>query len=239
LFVLGIEAATPVASVAVATEGKILSERMINNQRTHSVNLLPMIRDTLIDCGIDRQELSGIAVSIGPGSFTGLRIGMSTAKTLAQVLNLPVAGIPTLDVLAYPLSGLAGLICPVLNARKSELYAAVYSWENGCQVCLKPAFAAGAKQLAELLLPYRQQVTFLGDGLPEYKAEISNLLGDLARFAPECISFPRGAVVAEIGLAKITAGDSESPMDLLPEYVRKSEAEIKWQERCNSSHGQC
>ncbi|WP_027365380.1 tRNA (adenosine(37)-N6)-threonylcarbamoyltransferase complex dimerization subunit type 1 TsaB [Desulfotruncus alcoholivorax] len=238
MFVLGIEAATPVASVAVATEGKMLAERMVNNQRTHSVNLLPMIRDTLLDCGVSKKDLSGIAVSIGPGSFTGLRIGMSTAKTLAQVLNLPVAGIPTLDVLAYPLSGLSGLICPVLNARKSELYAAIYGWDNGHQICLKPAFASGVKQLAELLLSYNQQVTFLGDGLPEYKTELCDLLGDLARFAPECTSFPRGAVVAEIGLARIATGRSESPMDLLPKYVRKSEAEIKWQERCRSSHGQ-
>ena len=238
MFVLGIEAATPVASVAVATDGKILAERMVNNQRTHSVNLLPMIRDTLLDCGVDKQELSGIAVSIGPGSFTGLRIGMSTAKTLAQVLNLPVVGIPTLDVLAYPLSGLTGLICPVLNARKSELYAALYVWDKGQQICYKPAFAAGVKQLAELLLPYKQQVTFLGDGLPQYKSELSNLMGALARFAPECASFPRGAVVAEIGLARISAGHSESPMSLLPKYVRRSEAEIKWQERCRSGHGQ-
>ncbi|SFF98774.1 tRNA threonylcarbamoyladenosine biosynthesis protein TsaB [Desulfotomaculum arcticum] len=239
MFILGIEAATPVASVAVAAEGKILAERMVNNQRTHSVNLLPMIRDTLLDCGVNKKDLSGIAVSIGPGSFTGLRIGMSTAKTLAQVLNLKVAGIPTLDVLAYPLSGLAGLICPVLNARKSELYAALYGWDNGQQVCLKPAFASGVKQLAELLLSYNQQVTFLGDGLTEYQSELNSLMGDLARFAPKCASFPRGAVVAEIGLARFTAGQCESPMHLLPKYVRKSEAEIKWQERCRSGHGQC
>jgi tRNA threonylcarbamoyladenosine biosynthesis protein TsaB len=234
VYVLGIEAATPVASVAVVTEGKIISERMVNNRRTHSVNLLPMVRDTLLDAGIDKRELSGIAVSIGPGSFTGLRIGMSTARTLAQVLKLPVAGVPTLDALVYPLEGYAGIVCPLLNARKSEVYTAVYKNDKTGQSCLRPAFATGVEQLSELLLSYNEQVTFLGDGVGEYRDLLQNLMGSKARFAPECVSFPRGAAVAELGLIMLKSGAGQDPMTLLPHYVRQSEAEIKWQERCKS-----
>jgi len=206
LYVLGIETATPVASTAIATEGKIMAERMVNNKRTHSVNLLPMVRDVLSDAGIDKRQLSGIAVTIGPGSFTGLRIGMSTAKSLAQVLGLPVAGIPTLESLAYPLSGRPGLICPILNARKNELYAALYRSNGRKLLCLLPAFAAGVSKLASIIRNYDEPVTFLGDGVEIYRNELANLLGNQALFAPECSSFPRGAAVAELGLSIITAG---------------------------------
>jgi len=232
--VLGIEAATPVASVAVAAKDKIMAERMVNNQRTHSVNLLPMIRDVLNDSGIEKHDLSGIAVSNGPGSFTGLRIGMSTAKTLAQVLGLPTVGVPTLQALSYPMAGLPGIMCPVLNARKSELYTAIYQSKNGRQVCLVPAFASGVKRLAEILLSYNEPVMFLGDGLSVFKKELTELMGASAIFAPDCGSFPRGGAVAEIGMQLILSGKTEDPLKLLPQYVRKSEAEIKWQERCKS-----
>ncbi|MFA7467395.1 MAG: tRNA (adenosine(37)-N6)-threonylcarbamoyltransferase complex dimerization subunit type 1 TsaB [Desulfotomaculaceae bacterium] len=232
MYVLGIEASTPVAAAAVATEGKILAERMINNKRTHSVNLLPMVRDVLADAGIDKNQLDGIAVCTGPGSFTGLRIGMSTAKSLAQVLNLPIAGIPTLESLAYPLSGQAGLICPVLNARKNELYSALYRSSGIKLVPLLPAFAAGVKELASILENYDEHIIFLGDGLGEYRTELAELLGDQARFAPDCAVFPRGAAVAELGLRLIKSGAGSDPLALLPHYIRESEAEIKWRERC-------
>jgi len=234
VYILGIEAATPVAAVAVVTTGKIMAERMVNNRRTHSVNLLPMIRDVIADAGLSKEDLGGIAVSVGPGSFTGLRIGMSTAKTLAQVLGLPLAGVPSLEALAYPLSGQTGLICPVLNARKGELYAALFLNKGREQKTLLPAFATGAEKLAGLLLAYDQEVTFLGDGVPEYADSLKELMGGRARFAPECASFPRGAAVAELGLRRLQSGVKNDPLTLLPNYVRQSEAEIKWQERCRN-----
>lgn len=235
MYVLGIEASTPVAAVAVAADGKILAERMVNNKRTHSVNLLPMIRDVLVDAGIDKSMLNGIAVTTGPGSFTGLRIGMSTAKTLAQVLDLPVAGVPTLESLAYPLSARAGLICPVLNARKNELYAALYR-SNGREItCLLPPFASGTGELADRLEQYDEHITFLGDGLDEYRDELARLLGEQPLFSPACATYPRGAAVAELGLRRLKAGAGVNPMALLPHYVRESEAEIKWRERCRTN----
>ncbi|KAF1085459.1 tRNA threonylcarbamoyladenosine biosynthesis protein TsaB [Sporotomaculum syntrophicum] len=232
MIVLGIEAATPVAAVAVATEGKILAERMVNNRRTHSVNLLPMIKDSLADAGINKEQLTGIAVSIGPGSFTGLRIGLSTARSLAQVLNLPLAGVPTLDALAYPLTGHAGLVCPLLNARKNEVYTALYHSTGTGQECLVPARAAGIQELLQLLEGYNEQVTFIGDGLAEYIGVIKSHMGARAGLAPVCTSFPRGAAVAELGLQLLQKGAVSDPLTLLPYYLRESEAELKWRERC-------
>lgn len=227
MYVLGIESATPVAAVAVAGDGGILAERMVFNQRTHSVNLLPMIKAVLEESEVDRRDLAGIAVSGGPGSFTGLRIGMSTAKALAQVLGLPVTGISTLEALAYPLAGQRGLACPILNARKNEVYAAVYDYT--CTITrLAGPMAVRPEKLAEILLKLGRPVIFLGDGVPPYGSILKARLGNLAGFAPFSSNFPRGAAVAELGLVAFREGRGVDPADLRPQYVRPSEAEAVW-----------
>lgn len=232
MYVLGIEGATPVASVAVAGEGKILAERSVDNLRTHSINLMPMVRDVLADAGLGRGDLGGVAVSSGPGSFTGLRISMSTAKTLAQVWELPIAGIPTFDVLAYPLSGHGCLLCPILNARKNEVYAALFDPARGGEPALLAGpLAAGVEELVQLLDRHGGRVSFLGDGVPVYREELAERMGGRAHFLPRCASFPRGAAVAELGWHIIKAGRGVDPLTLLPQYVRQSEAEVKWQEK--------
>lgn len=228
MYVLGIESATPVAAVAVAGDGGILAERMVFNQRTHSVNLLPMIKAVLEESEIGRQGLTGIAVSGGPGSFTGLRIGMSTAKALAQVWDLPVVGISTLETLAYPLAMHDGLICPLLNARKNEIYTAIYERSGSGLACLSGPMSARPEELADSLLKYNRPVTFLGDGVPVYGSGLKARLDNLARFAPLAASFPRGAAVAELGLTAFKEGRGGDLMTLLPKYIRASEAEVLW-----------
>jgi len=231
LFVLGIEAATPVASAAVLDDDRVLAERLVNNQRTHSVNLLPMIKAVLADAGVAPEQLGGIAVSAGPGSFTGLRIGMSTAKTLAQVWGLPVVGVGTLEALAHPLTGLAGLVCPLLNARKNEVYAAIYESRAGRLHCLAGPMAAAPEKLAAQLLALDRPVTLLGDGVPVCGALLRRHLGELVSLAPAAAALPRGAAVAELGRRLLAAGEGMDPLRLLPRYIRLSEAEIKWREK--------
>ncbi|OPX84523.1 MAG: tRNA threonylcarbamoyladenosine biosynthesis protein TsaB [Pelotomaculum sp. PtaB.Bin104] len=228
MYVLGIESATPVAAAAVAGLDGILAERMVMNKRTHSVNLLPMIKAVLDDAQIDHSQLAGIAVSSGPGSFTGLRIGMSTAKTLAQVWGLPVAGISTLETLAHPLTGHGRLVCPVLNARKNEVYTAVFDYSGLKQTQLIGAMAAPIDILINLLVDYNRPVTFLGDGVPEYMLRLQAGLGPLAWFAPMSAGYPRGAAVAELGLKAFQNSLGGSPLLLQPEYIRPSEAEVVW-----------
>ncbi|RYD03251.1 hypothetical protein N752_20685 [Desulforamulus aquiferis] len=127
MYILGIEAATPVASVAVVGGGgMILSERLVNNRRTHSINLLPMIKAVIEEAGIKKEQINGVAVSSGPGSFTGLRIGLTTAKTLALTWGVPVVGVSTLEALALPVVSSGQLICPILNARKNEVYTSIF-----------------------------------------------------------------------------------------------------------------
>ncbi|MFA4886319.1 MAG: tRNA (adenosine(37)-N6)-threonylcarbamoyltransferase complex dimerization subunit type 1 TsaB, partial [Desulfotomaculaceae bacterium] len=175
---------------------------------------------------VGRHGLAGIAVSEGPGSFTGLRIGMSTAKALAQVLGLPVTGISTLETLAYPLAGQYGLVCPILNARKNEVYTAVYDHTN--KLTVAGPMAVQPEQLAKLLLELGRPVIFAGDGVSPYASLLKERLGELAGFAPLSANFPRGAAVAELGLNAFRKGLGASPLALRPQYIRPSEAEAAW-----------
>ena len=234
MYVLGIESATPVAAVAVTDREGVLAERMVRNNRTHSVNLLPMIKAVLADAEISRDSLSGIAVSTGPGSFTGLRIGMSIAKTLAQVWNLLIVGVSTLETMAHALVGHNRLVCPIMNARKNEVYTAVYDYRDNIGVLLMPHQAARAEDLIEKLTQWQKPVTFLGDGVPIYQDLLREGLGEMAAFAPLAHAYPRGGVVAELGLAALAQGKGVSPMELQPEYIRFSEAEVLWRKKQNA-----
>jgi len=228
VYVLGIEASTAAAAVAVAGADGILAERMVNNRRTHSVNLLPMVKAVLADAELSPGRLGGIAVSSGPGSFTGLRIGMSTAKTLAQVWNLQIVGVPTLEVLAFPLAGHGNLVCPILNARKNEVYTAVYDCSGALPACLAGPTAVKVEELAGFLGSFRPPFTFLGDGVPVYRQALVDGFGSRAFFVHQAVAFPRGAAVAELGLRRLADGRGVDPLLLLPEYVRLSEAEVVW-----------
>ncbi|MBO8137108.1 MAG: tRNA (adenosine(37)-N6)-threonylcarbamoyltransferase complex dimerization subunit type 1 TsaB [Desulfotomaculum sp.] len=237
MYVLGIEAATPVAGVAVVDEKKVLAERFVNNKLTHSVNLLPMIKDVIKDAQVEPGQLEGIAVSSGPGSFTGLRIGMTTAKTLAHVWNLPVVPVSTLDALAYPVTGYDGLVCPILNARKNEVYSAVYQGREKGIKRLTNLMAVSIEELKKILCRWQDKVLFLGDGVDIYYQQIKDM-GRRADFAAFSANLPRGAAVAEIGLKKLKKGEAISALEVKPEYIRLSEAEVKWAEK-NKSAGKC
>ncbi|MFZ5648248.1 MAG: tRNA (adenosine(37)-N6)-threonylcarbamoyltransferase complex dimerization subunit type 1 TsaB [Bacillota bacterium] len=240
MYVLGIESATPVAGVAVVYKDRVLAERMINSRKTHSGHLLPMIKSVIEEARIRPGDIGGVAVSSGPGSFTGLRIGMSTAKTLAQVWRVPVVGVSTLEALAYPLTGLANLICPVLNARKNEVYTAVYDGADGNLKKLAGPLALKPEELAKLLTGWADRsVTFMGDGVDEYRDRLAELVGARACFVPGMTSHPRGASVAWIGWNKLDRGEGLDPIALLPDYVRLSEAEVKWQQRQETTGSQC
>jgi tRNA threonylcarbamoyladenosine biosynthesis protein TsaB len=240
MYVLGIEAATPVAGVAVVSDGRLLAERFINNKKTHSGHLLPMIKAVIEESGLKPADIGGVAVSSGPGSFTGLRIGMSTAKTLAQIWEVPVVGVGTLDALAHPLAGLSNLVCPILNARKNEVYAAVYDGTGTDMKNLTGSMALNPDHLAGLLSRWGDRpVTFLGDGVWEYRDRLLELMGRRVFFAPGSASLPRGSCIAEMGWQRLARGQGVDPLGLLPDYVRLSEAEIKWQQKQLTTEGRC
>ncbi|GAB6179602.1 tRNA (adenosine(37)-N6)-threonylcarbamoyltransferase complex dimerization subunit type 1 TsaB [Desulfotomaculum defluvii] len=232
MYVLGIEAATPVAGVAVVEDGRILAEHLVNNRRTHSVNLLPMIKAVIEEAGINPGDVNGVAVSSGPGSFTGLRIGMTTAKTLAWIWQIPVIGVSTLEALALPLGARDQIVCPILNARKNEVYANIFRGQSGRPENLSGPLAIGIPELVQRLEKWPEKITFMGDAVPIYQEEIKKLMGDRAEFSPQSTQLPRGAAVAELGYLELVSGGGIKPLELKADYIRLSEAEVKLAAKC-------
>ncbi|MHB8170577.1 MAG: tRNA (adenosine(37)-N6)-threonylcarbamoyltransferase complex dimerization subunit type 1 TsaB [Thermincolia bacterium] len=232
MLVLGIDTATLVAGTAIINNENVIAERFVNNKLTHSQNLMPMIDQVLKDAGVKPGVLKGLAVSIGPGSFTGLRIGLAAAKGMAQVLNIPLVGVPTLDILAYNLAGLPGLICPILDAKKQQVYTAVYKraeQPSRCPIKLTDYLALSVEELVEVLKGYDEPVTFLGDGVAPYRGQLEEKLGDRAAFASPINNLPRGSAVALLGLDKLLSGEGQDWLFLEPTYIRRSEAEVTWE----------
>lgn len=229
--ILGIDTATLVCSVAVVSEEKTLAEYSLQVKKTHSERLLPMIAAALQDAGLEPGSLDGIAVASGPGSFTGLRIGMVTAKSLGQALNLPLAGVPTLAALAAQHPFFPGLLCPILDARRDQVYNALFlPSANAVPRRLVGERALSLAALLAELAARPEPVLFVGDGVPPHRQDIAAQLGDRACFMPPEGSICRAAAVARLGLTEIAAGRGCSWRDLTPSYVRRSEAERKAQE---------
>lgn len=231
MFILGIDTATRVAGAAVIGEGRLISERFIHNLKTHSQNIIPMIKQVVDDADITPADLAGIAVTAGPGSFTGLRIGMSVAKTMSLTLNIPVISVSTLKALAWNILGTKGLICPILDARKNEVYTSIYKSGDGGLVELIDPAALSIEKLMEEIAGTEGEVTFLGDAVPVYGEIVKEKLGPRARFASMINSFPRASAAAEIGLPLLKHADPAESIFLQPVYLRKSEAEVTWEQK--------
>lgn len=233
MLVLGIDSATPVSTIALADSNQLVAEIFYNTHKTHSERLMPMIDNLLQETGLQINELDGFAVAIGPGSFTGLRIGLTTIKCLAHVLQKPLIGIPTLDGLAYNLQGVSGIICPILNARKNEVYTALYDGKT--MDLLTDYLALSPRELMEILKNIKgeraQCVTMLGDAVPLYKPYFQDCMGEKLQFAGMGQNLPRGAQIARLGVARLENGQEDLLMSLKPYYIRKSEAELRLQKK--------
>lgn len=228
--ILGLDSATNVASVAVVEDDKLLAEMIFNTSKTHSQRLMPMLAWMLNEAQLELKDLDGLAVAVGPGSFTGLRIGLATIKALAYVQGLPILAVPTLDGLAANLEGTEGLVCPILNARKGEVYAAVYRWNGSSQERMSGYWALSPEKLIERLRSYQEQITFLGDGVPVYGEQLLKELPQ-ARLAACTHSLCRAGQIARLGLKKLQAGEVSDCFTLEPLYIRESEAEVKWRQK--------
>jgi tRNA threonylcarbamoyladenosine biosynthesis protein TsaB len=220
---LAVESATLSGGAALLDGDRLLGEVTLNIAITHSERLLSAVDRLLSDCGMTPAELEGLAVSVGPGSFTGLRVGLATVKGLAMALDLPVAAVPTLDALAARLPFADAPVCPILDARKGEVYLALYRWRGdhmtreGEYLALPPERAS-----AELTGP----VILLGDGVEACRPWLGRL-GDLARLAPAAQRLPSAATVAEIGHVLLSAGRGVDAEAVAPLYLRPSEAELR------------
>jgi tRNA threonylcarbamoyladenosine biosynthesis protein TsaB len=225
MYVLGVETATLAGSVAVAGEEGLMGEYTLNVSLTHSERLLPAIDQLLQGLALPFSDIDVLAISLGPGSFTGIRIGVSTIKGLSFASEKPVVSIPTLDALAHHIQGSESLICPMLDARKKEVFAALYrrSQDDGLQKLTADLAIAPDKLLGNL----DEEVVFLGDGSRVYRSLIEETLGTRATFAPAYLSHPRAATVAFLGMEAFKKGNVASIDALTPIYVRPSDAELQ------------
>jgi tRNA threonylcarbamoyladenosine biosynthesis protein TsaB len=228
--VMGLDSATNVASVAIVENNKLLAELTFNTIKNHSQRLMPMLAWMLEETKLTLDDLDGFAVAVGPGSFTGLRIGLATIKAMAHVQNKPVLAVPTLDGLAANLEGTSGTICPILNARRNEVYSALYRWNGSYNERLTDYMALGLEPLAAMLKKEGEMITFLGDGVEAYQETLADMLPG-AHFAASSNSICRAAQIARLGLERLKQGKIADYYSLEPLYIRKSQAEVKWQEK--------
>jgi tRNA threonylcarbamoyladenosine biosynthesis protein TsaB len=231
MLVLGIETATKTGGVALVSEQGVMAEYTLNIEVTHSERLMATVDRALSDTGTALSSIDGFAVSLGPGSFTGLRIGVATVKGLAFTTERPVAAVPSLKALAWNLPASAYPVCPLLDARKREVYAALYRHEQGGMTTLMPEQVLTLRELAEQV---RERAVFTGEGARLFRDEVRGLFGDRALFAPLAAMTPSAASVAEIGLHMLRNGARTDPDELTPLYIRRPEAEVAWEKRRRS-----
>lgn len=228
MLVLGIETATKTGGVALVGDKGVVAEYTSNIEVTHSERLMAMVDRLLTDTGMSLASVEGFAVSTGPGSFTGLRIGIATIKGISLATNKPIAAVPTLAALAWNLPHAVHAVCPLLDAKKKEVYAALYRQNRGRQESVMPETVL---PLAELAARITEPVIFTGEGAYLFRQELQALFGTRALFAPFSAIVPSAASVAEMGRMAITAGERADAAALAPLYIRRPEAEVAWEKR--------
>jgi tRNA threonylcarbamoyladenosine biosynthesis protein TsaB len=232
MYILGIESSTKTGSVAVVSDDGVIGQYSLNIEVTHSERLMATIDRVLKDTGLRIADIDGFAIAIGPGSFTGLRIGLATVKGLALATNKPLAAVPTLKALAWNLPYSAYPICPLLDARKNEVYAAMYRFEGTVLVHVMAEAVISLSRLADRI---SEKTLFTGEASRLFQEDIKEIIGDRALFAPPSATLPSAATVAEIGLTMIKSGKQADPDSLTPMYLRRPEAEVVWEKRNQSN----
>jgi len=227
--ILGIDTSTSCGSVGLIDGDSVIAEYLLDIPTTHSERLLNSIEYVLEQAGCSIETLDGWAISLGPGSFTGLRIGVSTIKGLAFATEKPVAGVPTLDALASNISPTPYLICPILDARKGEIYTSLYRFDDEDTPVRISAYQAIRPE--DLVKKIEEKTIFLGNGVPTYGDYLRNALPTLATFVPAPLNLPYGSTVARLGLERIQRNEVLDLSTFTPIYIRASEAEIRWKEK--------
>ena len=249
--VLALDSSGLVASVAVVCDDRLLGEYTINYKKTHSQTLLPMLQQVADMIELDLQTVDAIAVAAGPGSFTGLRIGSATAKGMGLALGKPIIPVPTVDALAWNLWGSTHLICPLMDARRSQVYTGVYdfvksdvdtpdgsaSFGDCLSECgdgwifrkVLPACAIGIDELIGRINELKRPVIFLGDGVPVYRERIEEQIGVAYSYAPPMSGLQRAASVGTLGILLYKEGYYEDAAAHRPDYLRPSQAEREFE----------
>lgn len=240
---LALDSSGLVASVAVAEaderEEQIIAEYTVNYKKTHSQTLLPMVEEIRDMVELDLNTVDAIAVAAGPGSFTGLRIGSATAKGLAFALDKPIVPVPTVDGLAYQMYGTDALVCPIMDARRNQVYTGIYEfiWQKDKydMHVIKEQCAVTFDEIAEALNNLGRKVIFLGDGVPVFRERMAELMQVPYTLAPAHRSRQSAACIATLGSLYYAQGRVESGAEHAPVYLRLSQAERERAESQNNT----
>ena len=223
--VLAVDTATNSCSVALTDNGLVSAELTTLKDQTHSKHLMELIDSVFEIAGVGVREMDGFAVTIGPGSFTGLRIGISTIKGLAHAVGKPVVGISSLKALAWQCADKKHLIYPFLDARRGEVYWATYRFEGAHLVQKEPERATAPEAALDHI---KNPCVFIGNGAQLYRQQIKAKLGSFAHFAPKDNDILRASSIAFLSIERFNAGDIDEAAGLMPHYIRKSDAELKF-----------
>lgn len=225
---LTLDSATEAGSVAVSRGDVLLGGTLLNARSTHSDRLLPSLHRLLQEVGVEVNEIDAFAVVVGPGSFTGLRVGVGTVQGLALATGKPVIGVSSLQTLAMQAPFARFQTCALLDARKGEVYAGLFRWEGGLPAPQRPEAVLAPEALLESL---GGETLFLGSGAIVYRTLIARRLGERAHFLPWPQHLPRASHAAALALALWRGGETLPLSQLLPRYIRPSEAELLWARR--------
>lgn len=228
---LAIESSGLTASVALLEDDKIIGEYSTNFKKTHSQTLLPMMDEVVKMTGISMDTLDAIVISGGPGSFTGLRIGAATAKGLGLALDIPLVNVPTVDGLAYNLYGTDRVICPIMDARRQQVYTGLYRFEGDHFHVVSEQMATGIADIVEKINEMGESVIFLGDGVPVFRSYILEHATTDVIFAPAHLNYQRAGALAALGKQYFLDGKTETADEHVPDYLRLSQAEREMLEK--------
>ena len=223
--ILGLDSSGLVASVAIVCDDNMLGEYTVNYKKTHSQTLLPMLDEVAKMIELDLNSIDAIVIAGGPGSFTGLRIGSATAKGLGLALNKPIINVPTVDALAYNLVGHAGLVCPLMDARRNQTYTGLYTFVGDQMKCISGQKAVMLGEIIDEINQLGRKVIFLGDGVPVFKPYIEEHIQVPHSYAPIHLSQQRAGALGALALQYYHEGKYESAAEHQPDYLRLSQAE--------------
>ena len=234
MIVLGIDTATQQTSVAIGTERGTRAQMALSaTARSHEEVVIPAIQQLLQWSDLSLSQLGGVAVGIGPGLFTGLRVGVETARTLAQFLRIPIVAIPSLDVLVFPLRDARRSVGAVIDARRGEVFFGLYRPTPGGLTRIGELTVCSPDVLVAELQSRREEVVLVGDGALRYRHELATLGGQV-EFASASLAYPQAASLVELSIPRLEREEFDRVYDVLPLYLRKSDAEIAWDKRARA-----
>lgn len=225
MLTFGIDTCCNAATAALADDSVLVAQTVVNRNKTHSQIMMHAVEEMFKIAGLDPKDVDVFAAAVGPGSFTGVRIGVATAKAMAQAADKPCVPVSTLEALAYSSKLFDGIAAPILDARRNQVYNALFDCGKGGMVRLCDDRALALSDLLDELSGYGKDVIFMGDGVFVFEEEIKSVLKDRAYFAPQTVSMNLGGAVAALGAEKYRCGEAVHYGKLVPSYVRLSQAE--------------